>query len=76
MKLSIQGSRIIFKNGKIIRLKPSAILYKEDTQENTSYLILYGKISIWTMNDGILAIISKDESIGEESFLMKNYRTR
>ena len=75
-KLSFQGSKIIFSNGKLIKLKASQILYKQSRRENVAYIILYGKIAIWVMEGGVLSTVDLHDSVGEESFLAKEYKCR
>eukprot|EP00826_Nyctotherus_ovalis_P014515 TRINITY_DN14053_c0_g2_i1.p1 TRINITY_DN14053_c0_g2~~TRINITY_DN14053_c0_g2_i1.p1 ORF type:complete len:233 (+),score=31.29 TRINITY_DN14053_c0_g2_i1:408-1106(+) len=75
-KLSSQGTKIVFSNGRIIRLKGSEVLYKQNRRENVAYIVLYGKIAVWTIDEGVLGTVDLHDSVGEEAFIAKNYKHR
>ena len=75
-KLTTQGAGMLFKQGKIIKLKPCQILYKEGSKDNSVFIIIYGKMILRSIEKGVLGTISSEESIGEESFLKSGYKFR
>ena len=72
----VQSVDLTFQSASILCLKPSQILFKEGSRETLIYIILYGKIVIRTMDQGVLGVVGPGESVGEESFLTINYKYR
>jgi len=64
--LGYRSAGIIFGKGRILKLKPSQILYKEGTRGDIISIILYGKILLRTAERGMLGVALPGESIGEE----------
>jgi len=75
-KISLQGTRIILRQAKLIKLKPSQLLYKEGYDERVCYIVLYGRVVVLVVDEGILGIMSSGESIGEECLLIPSYNCR
>jgi len=75
-KLTFQGTRIVLKEGKFIKLKPAQVLFKEGNKEEIAYFIMYGKIVVRTMEEGTLGVASPGDSVGEEIALVPEYRYR
>lgn len=75
-RLTFQGSVMIFRQCAIVRLGPSQLLFKEAQRELFVYLILYGKLMLRTVDDGVLGVAGPGESVGEEAFLCAGFQTR
>ena len=75
-KITPQGTKKIFLNGQIVKLKASQILYKEGYNENMAYVVIYGKAVIWTIEEGVLGVADLNNSVGEEAFIAINYKSR
>ena len=76
MKLTFRGAKIILKQGNILRLDPLQILFKDGSMDTTLFIMLYGKVVLRTIDDGIVGVVGIGESIGEETILMPNYQYR
>lgn len=75
-RFTFQGSLMIFRQCTIVRLKSSQILFKEGQRDRIAYIVLYGKLVIRTMEDGVLGVAGSGESVGEETIFGKNFQAR
>ena len=75
-KLTFQGSVMIFRQCTLVQLQPSQILYKEGQRELFVYAILYGKLVLRAIEDGVLGVAGPGESVGEEAFLSLTFQSR
>jgi CRP-like cAMP-binding protein len=75
-KLTYQGSRIFFHQGKLIKLKPSETLFLENSKASSAYIVLCGRITMKTVEEGTLGVIATGDTVGEEVLLIPEYQFR
>jgi hypothetical protein len=70
--LSLQGSRMLFRHGKLFFFKPLQVLFKEHAKQNILAVPLYGRVILRGSND-VPAFVDSSKSLGEETFFMEGY---
>lgn len=65
--LTYRGAGMIFGKGRILKLRPSQILFKEGMKGDLVCIVLYGKILLRTASRGVLGVATPGESVGEET---------
>ena len=71
-----KGAHIIFNQTSLLKLKPDQIIYNEGEYGGRIYIILYGKFSIKTIQDGALGIVELGGILGEEAIMDPDYEYR
>eukprot|EP00826_Nyctotherus_ovalis_P062357 TRINITY_DN9007_c0_g1_i4.p2 TRINITY_DN9007_c0_g1~~TRINITY_DN9007_c0_g1_i4.p2 ORF type:complete len:131 (+),score=40.05 TRINITY_DN9007_c0_g1_i4:26-394(+) len=64
--LTYRSAGMIFGKGRILKLKPSQILFKEGMKGDLVCIVLYGKILLRRADRGVLGVAMPGESVGEE----------
>jgi len=75
-KITYQGSRIFFQQGKLIKLKPTETLFLENAKASSAYIVLCGRIIMKTVEEGTLGVITTGETVGEEVLLVPECQFR
>lgn len=75
-KLTFQGSRIFFHQGKIVKLKPAETLFLENDRADSAYIILCGRLVLRAAEEGTLRLATAGETVGEEALLMSESQLR
>jgi CRP-like cAMP-binding protein len=66
---------VIFNHGSLVQLNSNQVLYKEGAGDCLAYVILCGKLVVYTHGDA-LCVIGAGESVGEEAFMSSQWNYR
>lgn len=67
---------MIFQASSIVFLKRNQILYKEEDEEKTLFIILYGRVGLCSRRVGALGKAFLGWTVGEESYVDKTFLCR
>jgi len=75
-ELNFKSSSIIFHNGSLIQLNDTQVLYKEGAGDCLVYIVLCGRLIVYTQYGDVLSVVRAGECVGEEAFMSSQWNYR